>query len=405
MLITMSINHQVLLVVQLWGVADPRGLTPSVRSRVRQIIFRKTANPIFGRRIILKSYQCSLHSLTLWILSREKYKIWFQQFYFRSDSILRTMRYKDTHDTIFTTPVTNILVVPPSQFSSSVFLEAEASLLCCLTGLTAVVIPGLFDLHDLATSANFAPASVQVSGSGLLTFFEVWISCRVLRRKIRRREGFVPGLFRGGILRRETAGWRTSGMSVRSFLVGLMLSSGTTSGTEGLVVVVGWLALALAAQSDSVEGGQTGTGSSLWVSSEIGFVLAAASGSFSLFLSGSCSSLKVISVDNLLTLSMFSFTDCSTCGTEPCAECICSSMSWASRRAPNSRRDARLSWSIGTWKRESIRFFICFETHIFFLFIIERWYLGKRNTPDGCLLSWCPVEADLCQRARGILSN
>ena len=55
-------------------------------------------------------------------------------------------------------------------------------------------------------------------------------------------------------------------------------------------------------------------------------------------------------------------------------------------------------------KEGKYKIFIFFETHIF-LVIIERWYLGKRNTPDGCLLSWCPVEADLCQRARGILSN
>ena len=216
---------------------------------------------------------------------------------------------------------------------------------------------GLLDLQDLATSASLAPASVQVSGRGLVAFLEDCNSWRVLRRKIRRRAGFVPGLFRGGNLRRETAVWRTSGMLVRSFLVGVVVSSGgTTSGI--LAVVVGSLTLALAAQSVSVEGRQTGTGSSLCVSSEIGFVLAAAAAasgvvsSFFLSFASSAkfllaSSLNVISVDNRRTRSMFSFTLCSTCGTEPWSVCICSSMSWASRRAPNSSRDARFSWSIG----------------------------------------------------------
>ena len=76
------------------------------------------------------------------------------------------MRYRDTHDTIFTTPVTKTLAVPPSQFSSSEFtlLEAEVSLAWCLPGLAGVAMAGLLDLQDPATSANFAPASVQVSG-------------------------------------------------------------------------------------------------------------------------------------------------------------------------------------------------------------------------------------------------
>ena len=107
-------------------------------------------------------------------------------------------------------------------------------------------------------------------------------------------------------------------MLVRSFLVGVMVSSGTTSGIEDLV---GSLTLALAAQSASVEGRQAGacSGSSLSVSSEIGFVLGASGvASFFFFSFSSCakfflaSSLNVISVDNLLTRSMFSFTLCST---------------------------------------------------------------------------------------------
>ena len=303
-----------------------------------------------------------------------KLKIWFQRFYFISDSILRTMRYRDTHDTIFTTPATKTLAVPPSQFSSSVFILL-LSLTWCLPGLAAVAMAGLFlDFQDLATSASFAPASVHVSGwEGLeVVFLEVACnSWRVLRRKIRRRfVGFVPGLFRGGTLRREpTAVWRRSGILVRSFLVGVMwvLSSlGTTSGYL-VVVLVGSLTLALAAQSVSVERRETGIsgigGSSLSVSSEIGFVLAdAASGAVSSFFFSSspsakfflASSLKVISLDKRRTLSTLSLTDCSTCGTDPWSVCICSSMSWASSKAPNSSRDARFSWSIGIWKQKKL---------------------------------------------------
>ena len=227
----------------------------------------------------------------------------FKRFYFTSDSILRQMRYNETHDTIFTTPLTNSLVVPPSQFSSGtedLLLMADMSLV--IPWLAATGIAGTFAFQDPAISANFVPASFQVRG--LVTFLEACSSCRVLRRNIRRRVGFDPGLFRvGGVLRRVTAGWRTSGMFVRSFLVGVMgVSSGTTSGIDGLVMGGLLLKSAFGAESVSVEGRRTGTsgwvGSSLFVSSEIvGFVLVGGSGSTaSWFLSSftsSCSLAKL----------------------------------------------------------------------------------------------------------------